>query len=38
MSLLVRSEMGIDPREKSISIFCRRNKKRVTAIVMDRNG
>lgn len=38
MSLLVRSEMGIDPREKSIFIFCRRNKKRVTAIVMDRNG
>ena len=38
MSLLVRSEMDIDPRVKSIFIFCRRNKKRVTAIVMDRNG
>ena len=38
LSLLVRSEMGMDPREKSIFIFCRRNKKRVTAIVMDRNG
>lgn len=38
LSLLVRSEMGMDPREKSIFIFCGRDKRRVTAIVWDSNG
>ena len=38
LSLLVRSEMGMDPMEKSIFIFCGRDKKRVTAIVWDSNG
>ena len=32
LSLLVRSEMGMDPREKSIFIFCGGNKRRVTAL------
>ena len=27
LSLLVRSEMGMDPREKSIFIFCGRDKR-----------
>ena len=34
LSLLVRSEMGMDPMEKSIYIFCGRDRKRVTAIVL----
>ena len=38
LSLLVRSEMGMDPMEKSIYIFCGRDRKRVTAIVWDSNG
>ena len=38
LSLLVRSEMGMDSRGKTIFIFCRRDKRRVTAIVWDSNG
>ena len=38
LSLLVRSEMGMDPMEKSIYILCGRDRKRVTAIVWDNNG
>ena len=38
LSLLVRSEMGMDPREKSIFICCGGDKRRVTAIVWDSNG
>ena len=38
LSLLVRSEMGMDPMEKAIYIFCGRDRKRVTAIVWDSNG
>ena len=30
--------MGMDPMEKSIYIFCGRDRKRVTAIVWDSNG
>lgn len=38
LSLLVRSEMGMDPKDKSIFIFCGRDKRRMTAIVWDGNG
>lgn len=38
LSLLVRSEMGMDPMERSIFMFCGRERKRVVAIVWDENG
>ena len=38
LSLLVRSEMGMDPMERSIFIFCGRDHRRITAIAWDGNG
>lgn len=38
LSLLVRSEMGMDPMTRSIFLFCGRDRKRISAIVWDGNG
>ncbi len=38
LSFLIRNEMGLDPLEKSIFIFCSKNKKRIVAIVWNGNG
>lgn len=38
LSLLVRSEMGMDPMKRSIFLFCGRDRKRISAIVWDGNG
>lgn len=38
LSFLVRTEMGMDPMEKSIFLFCGKNRHRIVAIVWERNG
>ena len=38
LSFLVRSEMKLNPRSKSIFLFCGREKRRIVAIVWDSNG
>ena len=38
LSFLVRYEMNLDPLEKSIFIFCSKNRRRISAIVWDGNG
>jgi len=38
LSFLVRSEMNLDPLEKSIFIFCSKNRRRIAAIVWEGNG
>lgn len=38
LSFLVRTEMELDPLEKSIFIFCSKNRKRITAIVWNGDG
>ena len=38
LSFIIRNEMGKDPLEKSIFLFCGKNLKRISAIVWDGNG
>ena len=38
LSFLVRSDMKLNPRSKSVFLFCGRGKRRVVAIVWDDNG
>lgn len=38
LSLMVRSEMNLNPQDKSIFIFCGKNHRRVTAIAWDGTG
>lgn len=38
LSLLVQTEMGVDPLTKSIFLFCGKSHKRITAIVWNGNG
>jgi len=38
LSYIVRNEMGLDPLEKSIFIFCSKNRRRIAIIAWDGNG
>lgn len=38
LSFLIRSEMKLNPLEKSIFLFCSKNRKKVVALLWDGNG
>ena len=38
LSFFVRTDMKLDPLEKSIFIFCSKNRKKISAIVWNGNG
>lgn len=38
LSFLVRNEMGLEPLDKSIFLFCSKNRKRIVGIVWNGNG
>jgi len=38
LSLVIRAEMGRDPMERSVFLFCGRDRRRIVAVVWDGDG